>query len=319
MRVFRRSQSVSIANSARNGFPVEAASADGSSHKDVTSILVAVGGRDHNCDALDWAASEAAVRDCALRIVHAFRWDPGPMNSACAIPMDGCDAEALEVATKVLLEARSRAATLLPAARLSAFVEEGSATTAILRHEDRDTLVVLPMKSGSRFLPTSVSRRIRRHGSCPVALVQLAPQVRPGRNIGRVLVLLESTLHPLPALLFAFRAAQRRDVGVTVLRAWAPRRHFTNAQPGSDALQVCSELFPDVELRQRFVGSPMSLSAEMQSAALLVIGTGPRRRFPVASAGRNALRSTSGSVVVIGDAPAKANAARRTRISRRGL
>jgi nucleotide-binding universal stress UspA family protein len=320
MRVFRRSQSVSIENPPREGSTVEGTSAEGSSHKDATSILVAVGGRAHNCDALDWAASEAAARDCPLRIVHAFRWDPGPMNSDCAMPMDGCDAEAMEAATKVLQEARSRAATLLPAARVSAYIEEGSATTAILRHEDRETLVVLPMntKNGSRFLPISASRRIRRHGSCPVALVQLAPQVQPGRNMGRVLVLLESTLHPLPALLFAFRAAQRRDMGVTVLRAWVPRRASANVQVGSDALQECIELFPDVELRQRFVASPVSLASETQSAALLVIGTGPRRRFPIASAGRNALRSASGSVVVIGDAPAKANAERRKRTSRRG-
>jgi hypothetical protein len=163
MRVFRRSQSVSIENPPREGSTVEGTSADGSSHKDATSILVAVGGRAHNCDALDWAASEAAARDCPLRIVHAFRWDPGPMNSDCAMPMDGCDAEAMEAATKVLQEARSRAATLLPAARVSAYIEEGSATTAILRHEDRETLVVLPMntKNGSRFLLISASRRIR--------------------------------------------------------------------------------------------------------------------------------------------------------------
>jgi nucleotide-binding universal stress UspA family protein len=323
MRVFRRSQSVSFENSieqeCRAEKPVEATSADETSHKDVASILVAVGGHDHNWDALDWAASEAAARDCPLRIVHAFRWDPGFMNSACAIPMEGCDAAAMEAATKVIQEARCRAATILPDAHLSAHVEEGSTTTAILRHEDRDTLVVLAMsrRSGSRFSFTSVSRRIRRHGNCPFALVKLASHVRPGRNMGRVLVLLEGTLYPLPALLFAFRAAQQRDMGVTVLRTWVNRRHSTNLQAGSDALQECSELFPDVELRQRFVGSPVTMSAEMQSAALLVIGTGARRRFPIASAGRTALRSASGSIVVIGDARAKTMSARRTRILRR--
>jgi nucleotide-binding universal stress UspA family protein len=321
MRVFRRSQSVGIQNSTGRDSSVETdpeTSDDGHSHRDIGSILVAVEVRDQNWDALDWAACEAEARGCPLQIVHAFRWDPGLMNSACAMPMDGCDAAAMESATRVLQEARCRAAAVLPTTHLSAYVEEGSITTAILRHQDRDSLVVLATsrKSGFRFSLTSVSRRIRRHGNCPVALVKLAPPVRPGRNMGRVLVLLEGSRDPLPALLFAFRAAQQRDMGVTVLRAWVPRRNSSNVQAGTEALQVCNDLFPDVELRQRFVGSPVSLSAEIRSAALLVIGTGSRRRFPIASAGRNALRSASGPVVVIGDAQARANAQRK-RTSRR--
>jgi nucleotide-binding universal stress UspA family protein len=324
MRVFRRSQSVSFENSSEHECavekPIEATSADETSHKNVASILVAVGGHDHNWDALDWAASEAAARDCPLRIVHAFRWDPGFMNSACAMPMDGCDAAAMEAATTVLQEARCRAATILPDTHLSAHVEEGSTTTAIVRHEDRDSLVVLPMsrKNGSSFSFTSISRRIRRHGNCPVALVGLASHPRPGSNMGRVLVLLEGSLDPLPALLFAFRAAQQRDMGVTVLRTWLNQKNSTDVQAGSDSLQVCSELFPDVELHQRFVGSPLTMSAETQSAALLVIGTGARRRFPIASAGRTALRSASGPIAVIGDARSKTTSARRTRTFRRG-
>jgi nucleotide-binding universal stress UspA family protein len=227
----------------------------------------------------------------------------------------------MESATKVLLEARCRSAAILPSARLSGYIEEGSVTTAILRHQDRDSLVVLATsrKNGSRYSLTSVRRQIRRHGNCPVAFVKLAPPVRPGRNIGRVLVLLEGSRHSVPALLFAFRAAQQRDTGVTVLRAWVPRRGFSNVETGTEALQMCSELFPDVEFRQRFVASPVSLSAEIQSAALLVIGTGSRRRFPIASAGRNALRSASGPVVVISDAQAQSNAQQRRTSRRRHL
>ena len=76
MKVFRRSQSPDSEAAMVPPGRSEEAVIGVPAHREAGPILVAVDGHRHSWDALEWAAAEAAARQCSLRILHAFHWSP---------------------------------------------------------------------------------------------------------------------------------------------------------------------------------------------------------------------------------------------------
>jgi nucleotide-binding universal stress UspA family protein len=320
MRVFRRSQSFGGATvpshaSAR----VQSSAQHDLPPNDSGSVLVAVNGKERGWDALEWAAAEAASRQCALRIVHAFRSSPFFVDPLGTL-VDEWNAKAIEAASGVLTDAVNHARAVAPTLQVTAHMQEGSTTTAILREGSRgDALIVLgrgPNRGWFRSF-ISVGRRVTRHAACPVAIVHLTNGRARGLSAGRVVVGIDGAEDPAEVLGFAFRSAERRCVGVTVIYTSTPPDlnaemvliddpAATLAFKGDcieSALQMCRRAHPNVEVRRRFVSVPAvrAFVSGSAGAALLVIDGHTRR-----ARRRAVLRSAQSPVAIVRPTRARA-------------
>jgi nucleotide-binding universal stress UspA family protein len=268
------------------------------------SILVCVDGSTRGWEAVEWAAAEAASRDCLLRIMHVFHSPSAFAAVPWDIAIDGWNDAGIETAEHVLVEAAARARRVAPTTPITVYAREGTAASAILREGRTDTLIVLGQcrNRGRLGRLRSVGRHVARRASCSVAIISLTESPAMGRLAGRVVVGLDGAENPLEVLGFAFRSAQRRRVGLTVIRSGAPPCTTLSGRDGAarqmttsglkqaaadEALQLCLQAFPDVEIQQRAYSGPSSLAllAGSNGAALLVIGA-PRGRLNKAPLGR---------------------------------
>ena len=254
--------------------------------EDTRPVLVAVDGSTGAWDALEWAAAEAAARDCPLRIVHALTWPLmfDPFGAVWTYRDDAADEEA---AVLLLIQAELRAREVAHDLRVTTHLQVGSTDATVLSHEHDSSLIVLD-RGHSRglggALAGSPAARVARHADCPIAVIGSAQERPCGPCPTRVVVGLNGTGDRISLLGFAFRAARRRGVGVTALHASAPHDHpletngwtadATKRRYVNDVLAPWRAAFPEVDVAQRLVNaSPdRALVDESAGAALLVIG-----------------------------------------------
>ena len=322
MRVFRRSQSFGGATvPSHSSARVQSSAQHDLPPNDSGSVLVAVNGKERGWDALEWAAAEAASRQCALRIVHAFRSSPLLVDPLGTLVDEW---KAIEAASGVLTDAVNHARAVAPTLQVTAHMQEGSTTTAILREGSRgDGLIVLgrgPNRGRFRSF-ISVGRRVTRHAACPVAIVHLTNGPARGLSAGRVVVGIDGAEDPAEVLGFAFRSAERRCVGVTVIYTSTPpdlnAEMVLTDDPAAtlafkgdrieSALQMCRRAHPNVEVRRRFVAVPAVRAFVSGSfgAALLVIDGQTRH-----ARRRAVLRSAQSPVAIVKPTRARAPLAR---------
>jgi nucleotide-binding universal stress UspA family protein len=312
MRAFRRSQVVGAEVTPPHTPATRRATSSGTvelRHQDGGPILVAVDGRPSGWQALEWAAAEAAARQSSLRIVHAVNSQPVSWDLFGTFSPDQWDADIEAVGAKILSEAACRARAVSTALPITTHLLLGPPAAAVLQEAGADALIVLG-RGGTpglgRSFTTSVSKQIARRAIGPVAIVELFDGSRRGRSAERVVVGFDRTGVPAIALGFAFRAAQRRGVGLTTLQE-APRGTHFDASV-RDALKACRDVFPDVDVRQRIPAGPIgrALVAESAGAALVVLASRTHRRLrrePFKSV-LSVLRSAQSPVVVVGKLPA---------------
>jgi nucleotide-binding universal stress UspA family protein len=296
------------------------ASAQGRTCEDPRPVLVAVDGSAADWDALDWAAAEAAARRCVLRLLHVFTWPMGVDSSGVVYARVG-DAETVEAAEWVVADAVRHVRQVAPDIEVEAHLQAGAPASAICRESAEDALVVIgrDQPTGSFGVRRGARNQyVARQAGCPVAVVALSRTVCPGPSVARVVVGVDDPRDSSAVLGFAFRAARRRDVGVTVLHAWSPRAHpeldgfgdeptsseFTKRHHLDAALPRWMDAFPDVEVKQRLIRGPAgrALVVESASAALLVVGSrgrGPLRAALFGSVSRTVLRSAHCPVAVV--------------------
>ena len=196
------------------------------------------------------------------------------------------------------VEAAARARGLAPGLSVTTYLLDGATIGAILREGRGDALIVVGRgRRSSRFPPfsRSVSWQVARRAGSPVAIVDLSDGAARGSSVGRVIVGVHDGSDPTTAVTVAFRAAQRRGVGVTVLMAWGAVE---------DAVRRCHDAFPDVDLRQLRVEARVgrALIAESPGAALVVFGTpapGRLHRIRPGSLGRDVVRAARTPVVLV--------------------
>ena len=267
---------------------------------------MAVDGRPSGWHALEWAAAEAAARHCSLRIVHCIDSHPVSWDVFGTFSADQWDADSKDVGALVLREATDRAHAVSPALPIETHLLLGPPAPALLQAASEDTLIVLGRGRASgrgRALSGSVSRQVARQARRPVAVVELFDGTMYGPSAGRVVVGFDRTAAPTVALGYAFRAAQRRGVGVTTVQVWA---HGSTRLDASvyDALAACHDVFPDVDVLHRFATGPVgpALVAESAGAALVVLASrahGPLRQESFQSVG-TVLRSVRSPVAIVG-------------------
>jgi nucleotide-binding universal stress UspA family protein len=289
--------------------------------RETGSVLVAVDGRPHRWDALEWAAAEAAARQCLLRIVHVISWAPLTWDAFGGVYANERDAGVYEDGQHVVNEAADLARAVAPDLRITTHMREGGTASALLREGSGDALIVIGReRTARRFSITeSVSAQVARRSRSAVAIIELREESLCGPSAGRVVVGLDHARESSAVLAFACRAALRRGVGVTALHALAPtdrpgRRPAVDCcvedtrsdfRDVAEAVRRCRGAFPGVEVRQRLVAGPAgpALIAESAGAALVVLGSGGRGRLWHAlfgSTGRSVLQSARAPVVVVG-------------------
>jgi len=285
------------------------------------SILVGVDGSSRGWNAVEWAAAEAESRQCSLRLLHAFRSTPAFSGIYWDASVVEWNRNATELATRILAEAATRARLVAPTIPITVHAREGTAAAAILRESRQGDLIVLGRgrrddRTGSLL---SVGRRVARRAHCSVAIVTLTDSsLARERSAGRIVVGVDGTENSTDVIGFAFRSAQRRAVGLTVMHAHTssrstPGRLYPSSKQMSAcalrsatierALQLCQRTYPDVEVMQfKYQGrSHLALLTEATGAALLVLGTprGRSGRAPFGPVRRAALRMAQSPVAVV--------------------
>jgi len=309
MRVFRRSKTTGIDPAMVHAASrAQVTEANVQSREGTGPVLVAVNGNPNDWDALEWAAAEASVRQCALRIVHSIRWTP--TSSCFAVPCSSEWGEGIGEAGRVLDEAVRRAQIIDPNLGITTHMHQGALSSAVLTEGAQDALIVLGRGRKAKRSPSvvrSVINKSARHVGCPVAIVTLFGEAITRHSSGRVVVGVDRNGDPDAAFDFAFRAAQRRGVGLTALRMRTRGTDPLNAKI-DEALWRHLNAFPDIEVRQSFVRGTVgqSLVVESAGASLIVLGTGNRRRLRrTTSSARTVARSGRRPVVIVGILPAK--------------
>jgi nucleotide-binding universal stress UspA family protein len=285
---------------------------------DTGPILVAVDGNSRGWDALDWGAAEAAARGTDLRIIHVFRW-PLAVDSS-GLFSAAWNAEAQETAQQILEEAVRRARLVAPDVSTSTRLRSGARLAEVVQESRDDSLIVVGRSRPCRRLPwlrRTMSEQVARKACCAVAVVSLAEPGAFRHAAGRVLVGVDGSAVQTAALAFAFRAASRRRLGLTVLHASPPRKaqdrgatdplavvQCRTARDIQDALTTWQAAFPDVPvLQERICGLVgAALTAESEGAALVVFGTQAARWSDPAlgrAAGRGFWSSVTSTVIIV--------------------
>lgn len=236
------------------------------------TVTVVVDGSSSGWDALDWAAADADVRDRALRIVHVITW-PWSLDPFGNLTVGIADRQVRETAQSVLDEAVERARSVAPSLQITAQLQVADQGTSVRPRGPDDMIVVDRQLRVGRLAPGS-ARRLALRSSVPVTVVKLADAESHGPSTGRVLVGLDGETGTRAILDFAFRAARRRGIGLTVLHA-AGIRDQAAGDAVANTLRLWQLAFPDVSVRVKIVpGSPaQALVDESSGAALVVLGS----------------------------------------------
>ncbi len=237
-----------------------------------------------------WAVAEARRSGRPLHLLHALEW----LEVA---PLDLDDD--LDITAQLEVD---RLAQTTPSLDVTAQSSTGSAARALVDASDRAELVVVGAQGRGQLaaaLLGSVSRQVASHARCPVVVVSTQEEAEDkGPEPARVVVGLDASSTSLPALAWAFDAAQSRTTGLTAVHCWRPPPpggQFAGsnwAQVWQDVEQLDRDLvtaelrewsdkLPEVDVRHEFTrGHPVSaLVAASAGAELLVVASRGRGGF----------------------------------------
>lgn len=264
----------------------------------LSPIVVAVDGSAPAQAALDWASTEAATRNLPLRLVHAFIWpmmrprvDLGPV---AGIPDSGLQA----AAERVLSEARDRVHSLAPDVDVNVKLDAGTPGAILLAESHDAELIVLGNRGLGGFtglLVGSVGVQVAAHATCPVVVVRPTSPTPDAQARTRVVVGVDGSPASEIVLDFAFEAAARRNLGLTVVHASTgsavPYSGLAGDLPSdlptggalelqehellAETLATRFAKYPTVDASTRMVwGRPgPTLVAESAGATMLVVGS----------------------------------------------
>ncbi|MFJ1706658.1 universal stress protein [Kitasatospora sp. NPDC088346] len=240
--------------------------------------------------AADWAATEAALRDRPLRVLHALPLMPHLLPTGTSrSPLDG---------STLLQEVRHVLAVRYPLVRARTEEVHDIATTALVAAGEDAEVLVLAARGDGGFPGLrigSTALHVAARAACPTVLL---PTEAPDSGLrDQVAVAVDARRPHGAALDFAFDAARRHDLPLRVLHAFpaAGRPGRTGEREGEAALLAAvlapwQAAHPDVEVRADTEpsGAGLLLVEASAKARLLVLGRRPSapggRLGPVAHA-----------------------------------
>ncbi|MCH0572176.1 universal stress protein [Streptomyces sp. MUM 136J] len=258
-------------------------------------ITAGVDGTDESLAALDWAAREAVRRGLALRVVHAWEFQPN-----AAPDVAGREAQEQWVRDSVAAAVR-RVTERHPGLEVSTEVAEGPAVPTLVGAAAGAELLTL----GSRghgplvgFLLGSVGQQVIAEAERPVVLVRAGDEASAEVS-GREIVVGQQgePEDSAEVLRFAFETAAARGATVRAVRAWTLPPVFAYSPASlqllddagglepyekkalADALQPWRERFPDVPVVEHVeIGSAGQVLLSVAGRAqLMVVGRRARR------------------------------------------
>ncbi|MFG3496526.1 universal stress protein [Streptomyces sp. NPDC047928] len=262
-------------------------------------IAVGVDGSPESLAAAGWAAAEASRRGLALRLVHAWLWQP------LDVPLAQDRETQARRAQGVLDEATAEVSGRFPALTVSSDVVSDTPVPALLAAaKDAEMLVLGSRGHGALvgFLLGSYGQQVIAATERPVVAVRAerpADRERaPEPGAGEIVVGQQGGREDSEAVLrFAFEAAAARGATVRAVRAWSLPPLYAYS-PGSmrladeagglepferkaleEALAPWRQRFPDVPVVEHVEigsGGQVLLSA-LSRAELLVVGRRVRR------------------------------------------
>lgn len=266
-------------------------------------ITAGIDGTEESLAALDWAAREAVRRGLALRVVHAWRFQPYE-----AIDAGEPDTQAGWV-RDTLAEAVRTVTARHPGLDVAGDVlegePEGSAAALVGAAAEAELLVL-----GSRghgpvvgFLLGSVGQQVIAEAVRPVVLVRAGDQPA-AEAAGREIVVGQEgePEDSADALGFAFETAAARGATVRAVRAWTLPPVFAYSPGSMKLLDEAGGLEPYEKkalsaalqpLRERFPDVPVVEHVEMGSAGQVLLSVAARAQLMVV--GRRARRTAVGA------------------------
>jgi nucleotide-binding universal stress UspA family protein len=285
----------------------------------VKPIVAATDGSEHSLQAVEWAATEAALRGAPLRIVSAAATLPRMSAGSSGTDVSNVTDVLHRNRDQGLAAAAARAAAAAPGLLIDTDVLTGAPAEAVADSGSGALMLVVGSRGAGAFTALvfgSVSRYAASHASCPVVVVRDIPP-SPHQLVGVGVSDLETCAE---ALTFAFEEAALRKASLTVVHAWeAPPVDMSRAGEsftGPSRQHVEEEArkhlggfldswltkYPDVNVSQDVVhGHPARALVGLSARAdLVVIGRHARHTgLPGPGAVRHAVLSHAHGPVVI--------------------
>lgn len=286
------------------------------------TIVVGYDGSEHAKAAVEFAAAEAARRDAALRLVHAFT---PPMGGAglgygTVMPADALETMRDGIAAHLNADVEGLQARF-PTVEIQTRVVVGNSAAALLDEAADATLLVVGSRGLGGFrgmLLGSTGIQVASHSPCPAVIVRQAAD--PGAT--KVVVGLDGSELSQAALTWAFDYASRHQLTLHAVHAWTlPSFDLLAAPAGpapvdvdaiaeeerrstAESLAGFASRYPDVTIEETVIKqSPAKALLEAsKGAALVVVGTHGRGEFLSAvlgSVSQTLLRKANVPVVVV--------------------
>ncbi|QBJ94619.1 universal stress protein [Rhodococcus sp. ABRD24] len=265
-------------------------------------IVVGIDGSTNSYAAVSWAAKEARLHDCPLKIVTALG-APAPYGDGVQLPQSYF-ADRDRAAHSHLAEALAIARTVLPdrgaadSTEAATEVRNGSARPQLIEASKSARMMVFGSRGFGQItavLAGSVTSALAAHAHCPVAVLRGRAGQTSGR--GEVVVGIDGSDNSRPALAAAFEEAALRGADLVAVHTWSP---FTLSTAFDDQLDLpwdavevaeqavlaeslagWSERYPEVRVN-RIVAKGTSadeLRDRSEEAELLVVGSHGRGGF----------------------------------------
>jgi nucleotide-binding universal stress UspA family protein len=182
-------------------------------------VMVGVDGSPSALDAVELAATEAALRGLRLHIVHAFLW---PVALVAARPAsDGAPEPAALLRTHadaIVEEAKKHAENTAPDITITSEVADGPPAFVLSERSRHAALSVVGDRGIGRFqgmLAGTVATQLATYGSSPVIVVR-----RPTQQNGPVVVGIDGSAGSRRALEFAAGEASLRGTDLVAVHVW---------------------------------------------------------------------------------------------------
>lgn len=196
------------------------------------TVLVGIDDTSHSWLAADWAATEAELRGCALKVVHAVGRGADAAYGETGVGLTG---QVLEAAVGVLDDVRARLGDARPGVPIdTALARDDPAEALLTAAEDADVIVVGTRGRGgfAGLLLGSVSRKVAAHADRPVVVVR----GDTGKAAGDGIVVGVRDERDEEAVRFALAEADLRRAGVRLVHAWTPLARVGLAVPQVSSL-----------------------------------------------------------------------------------